>query len=231
MDRLCGQCGLAVPSARRIDAKYCSDECRHAYNGKVSQARSKRRIRERLGTVACKNPYCSNEFVPLNGKQYCSKGCLYLGQQSRKHGKGAEESAAIYLGQLAALRVWFFHCVDCGDVFTHRRKTYGKTPLCRKCSRRRYLEHNARKNHNRRAPGRPVLSVYQLAERDGCRCNICGRKVDLHLSGRAKYGPTIDHLTPISLGGTNDADNLALAHRLCNSARGNRDPAQLLLNA
>ena len=215
MHRLCGQCGRQIAPTRRAGAKYCS--------------RSKRRIRERLGTAVCANPYCLNEFVPLKGKQYCSKPCLYLGQQSRKHGKGAEESAAIYLGQLIASRIWFFSCVDCGNIIVRRTKIPGKVPCCRACSRRRYLEHNARKNHKRRAPGSPVLSVYQRAERDGNRCNICGRKVDLRLSGRAKYGPTIDHLIPISLGGSNDAENLALAHRVCNTARGNRAPAQLLL--
>lgn len=227
--RKCDECGRAMPSTRRSDARYCSDQCRRAHDNRASRARSKQRIRERLGTVVCRNPYCGSEFVPLKGKQYCSKGCLYLGQESRKYGKGAEESAAIYLHQLMACRVWFFSCVDCGSVFVHRRKSCGRTPLCKGCSRRRYLEHNARKNHKRRAPGLPVLSVYQLAERDGCRCNICGRKVDLKLSGRAKYGPTIDHLIPISQGGTNAADNLALAHRACNVARGNRVPAQLLL--
>lgn len=227
--RKCDECGRAMPSTRRSDARYCSDQCKRAHDNRAFSARSKQRIRERLGTVVCRNPYCGSEFVPLNGKQYCSKGCLSLGQVSRRYGKDAEVSAAIRLGQLIACRVWYFSCQDCGATIVRKWKRPGVYCLCGTCSRRRYLEHNARKNHKRRAPGLPVLSVYQLAERDGCRCNICGRKVDLKLSGRAKYGPTIDHLIPISQGGTNAPDNLALAHRVCNVARGNRVAAQLLL--
>ncbi len=90
---------------------------------------------------------------------------------------------------------------------------------------------NARKNQARRTAGPKVLSVSEIAARDGSRCNLCGKRVDLTLSGMAKWGPTIDHLIPVSHGGTNDADNLALAHRHCNVSRKNRGHAQLLLTA
>jgi 5-methylcytosine-specific restriction endonuclease McrA len=73
------------------------------------------------------------------------------------------------------------------------------------------------------------MSVDDLAARDGSRCNICGRKIDMRLSGRAKWGPTIDHLVPVIAGGTNHPSNLALAHRHCNMSRHASGPAQLLL--
>jgi hypothetical protein len=41
--------------------------------------------------------------------------------------------------------------------------------------------------------------------------------------------PTIDHIIPISLGGVHSKQNTRLAHFKCNSARGNREPAQLRL--
>jgi 5-methylcytosine-specific restriction endonuclease McrA len=90
---------------------------------------------------------------------------------------------------------------------------------------------NARKNHARRTVGPPALSVHQIAERDGNRCHICSRKVNMTWSGMAKWGPTIEHILPVSQGGTNEPGNLALAHRHCNTARGNRGHSQLLLVA
>ena len=75
------------------------------------------------------------------------------------------------------------------------------------------------------------MSVDDLAQRDGRKCNICGRRIDMRLKGQTKWAATIDHLVPVSHGGTNDPANLALAHRFCNTSRHNTGPAQLLLTA
>lgn len=49
----------------------------------------------------------------------------------------------------------------------------------------------------------------------GNSCILCGGKFTV-------CNPcTIEHIRPKSLGGTNDINNLALAHVLCNSMRGN----------
>lgn len=59
--------------------------------------------------------------------------------------------------------------------------------------------------------------------RDGYCCHICGKHVP-------RSERTLDHLVPLSKGGTHRADNVRLAHHRCNSARGaGRLPAQLLL--
>lgn len=73
------------------------------------------------------------------------------------------------------------------------------------------------------------ISVYDLAARDGARCNLCQGRIDMTLAGSDNMGPTIDHLLPVSMGGTNDSNNLALAHRRCNTRRKNRGAAQMLL--
>ena len=46
-------------------------------------------------------------------------------------------------------------------------------------------------------------------------CWLCG----------APGADTLDHVTPVSRGGTNDPANLRPAHRACNSERGNGRPA------
>jgi 5-methylcytosine-specific restriction endonuclease McrA len=51
------------------------------------------------------------------------------------------------------------------------------------------------------------------------------------LSGDHRMGPTIDHLIPVSKGGADVPENVALAHRSCNCARGNRGAVQLRLAA
>lgn len=56
-----------------------------------------------------------------------------------------------------------------------------------------------------------------LYMRDGLACVYCGSGIE----DGAKL--TLDHLTPHSHGGTNDATNIVSSCHKCNSARGNRD--------
>jgi len=68
-----------------------------------------------------------------------------------------------------------------------------------------------------------------IAHRDGYRCHLCRKLVDMKLSGRDPMGPTADHLLPVSDGGGDDPQNIALAHRSCNVRRGVRGSVQLRL--
>jgi hypothetical protein len=56
----------------------------------------------------------------------------------------------------------------------------------------------------------PLAGIYR---RDAARCHLCGRAVARHEASR-------DHLVPRSRGGPTTWWNLALAHRECNSRRG-----------
>jgi hypothetical protein len=67
-------------------------------------------------------------------------------------------------------------------------------------------------------------ALSRLAARDGWRCWVCGGDVDHEVAPTAAGAPTIDHVLPKALGGTNDASNLRLAHRRCNGRRGSRLP-------
>lgn len=53
-------------------------------------------------------------------------------------------------------------------------------------------------------------------------CAICGGYVDTGISGRLPLGPSVDHIIPVSHGGTHSIDNLRLVHAQCNSIRQNR---------
>jgi len=61
------------------------------------------------------------------------------------------------------------------------------------------------------------LSIY---ERDGWTCGICTEPVDATVPSNDRWGATLDHIVPRKYGGGDDAANLRLAHRTCNSSRG-----------
>lgn len=66
------------------------------------------------------------------------------------------------------------------------------------------------------------FEAIEIFERDRWRCQICGRKVDKKLSGRALMGPQLDHIVPLSKGGTHTRSNTQLAHLSCNVRKGAR---------
>lgn len=69
------------------------------------------------------------------------------------------------------------------------------------------------------------LSITRLLARDGDACWLCGEKLDRREPDpdRNPRAITFDHVVPRSGGGMSDLQNLRLAHRACNMARGN-DP-------
>jgi len=68
-----------------------------------------------------------------------------------------------------------------------------------------------------------------IFERDGWRCHICDRKVRRKAHWSHPLSPTIDHLVPLSKGGSDSPENVACAHRECNTKRNAHGPAQLIL--
>jgi len=66
-----------------------------------------------------------------------------------------------------------------------------------------------------------LLREWRLAQQTPY-CWRCGAMIDVHLSGLHPNGATVGHITPVSAGGTDAYDNLALEHRRCNLGAGAR---------
>ena len=55
-------------------------------------------------------------------------------------------------------------------------------------------------------------------------CAICGLPVDKSLKYPHPMSPSVDHIIPCSRGGSDDLDNLQLAHRKCNRDKSDNMP-------
>lgn len=76
--------------------------------------------------------------------------------------------------------------------------------------------------------GDKSINLPALFDRDGGRCRICGAMCDYNditvKNGAVIAGdnyPSIDHIVPISKGGTHEWSNVQLAHKRCNSVKSN----------
>jgi hypothetical protein len=59
-------------------------------------------------------------------------------------------------------------------------------------------------------------------ERDGWVCYLCGFTIDESLRFPDPLSASIDHLEPLSRGGSDALDNVGATHLRCNMAKGNR---------
>ena len=55
-------------------------------------------------------------------------------------------------------------------------------------------------------------------------CGICGQPIDKSIKYPDPMSPTVDHIIPCAKGGSDDLDNLQLAHRKCNRMKSDQMP-------
>jgi 5-methylcytosine-specific restriction endonuclease McrA len=103
-------------------------------------------------------------------------------------------------------------CRVCGMAFVSQWTITTCSPAC---SAINTSEQRREAKQRRRARKRSafVAPVYRRAiyERDGWRCQICRRKVKRDALAPAPLAPTIDHIIPLSQGGTHEPANTRLA--------------------
>lgn len=122
-------------------------------------------------------------------------------------------------------------CEDCDASFvqsaSHQR-------FCgQACQRRANLR---AKSQRRRAAHNCVdaerFSATEVFERDGWRCHLCRRLAPKKLRGtQHPRAPELDHIIPLSVGGSHTRLNTACSCRACNQSKGAKPLGQLKLVA
>jgi len=67
---------------------------------------------------------------------------------------------------------------------------------------------------------RKARKVATLRDLYGECCWLCGAPMDFDAPRQSSLAPTLDHVVPLSQGGTHHNRNLRLAHSQCNNQRG-----------
>lgn len=120
-------------------------------------------------------------------------------------------------------------CKNCGKEYSIGTTGYNSEQYCsKKCMKRWAMriknDRRVRRMKTRRHDNDITLEM--LFKKDNGVCYLCGALCDwsaVDVEGNAlnEY-PSIDHVRPLSKGGTHTWDNVKLAHRGCNTAKRDR---------
>ena len=202
----CLQCGASLVKAKRTDAKFCSDKCYRKQPHVQEQRRQ--RYRKNTGGVVTKScEVCSTPFSGLaksmTHRKFCSRRC-------KVDGRLAQERASLIVAKSERDR----KCPHCGTAVAPEKNASAVycSPACSKAA-----HHATSKARMKIRVGGAVERIPRayIIERDNSRCHICRKKCrssEIH----------IDHVIPLSKGGTHTLENLRVAHAKCNMAKGAR---------
>ena len=123
-----------------------------------------------------------------------------------------------------AARSYVHICPVCGKQFTGTRQRVNCSPECGR--KRNNIRSSKRKD--KRFGHRPCISWQDIRLATGnMTCALCGGQCDeedkvVYPDGTIVCGdnyPSVDHIVPAALGGTDTWDNVQLAHRGCNTLK------------
>lgn len=193
--RQCASCGkpFTVPQSGHRSAKYCSEKC-----GRRGVA------------MVCEQ--CGRNYHGSPASKYCCGRCAYKANQEQKRRDYVPKPD------------FDKRCHWCGAEFTTNRPTvkYCGDQCSLKAFRASKRSGNHRRNVMKRRQFVARVNVADVYQRDGWACQICGSPVDPNAQYPDPMSASLDHIVPISRGGTHEPSNVRLTHWICNCVRGNR---------
>jgi endogenous inhibitor of DNA gyrase (YacG/DUF329 family) len=196
---ICDRTFIARIHSEKGTQKYCSKRC-HAI-GLSRQEKPHRRVN-------C--PRCGVEFWPwkdgTHARKYCSKACAIPPKQPTSQPPNRTPTP----------------CAWCGTAFIKKCRTRQRF-----CSFKCYTKASTGRKHLRKRHLRcgEVVSLPDIYARDKGICQLCHKRVKRGLPPLHAMAATLDHIVPIDpkrTRGQHTRANVQLAHRACNSAKGNR---------
>lgn len=255
-ERTCVECGKAFKRTphSKDKAKYCGRACYFAARnagrqewdrtgqlegvwhrgGRWSNAPSKKPMREMMTNMGYFLASVRLLYAKLRQKMPACETC---GEPCKT------QQARFCSSRCCGQNVAIVRCYKCGAEA--ERRGVGKTAMCCACKEAARKEElrKRRETHGSNHPARARRLGVKCArfprkmifERDGWRCQLCGKSVLRKTTYRKRDGkihsrsPTVDCIVPMSKGGNYEPDNCQTACFACNSRKGARLLGQMRL--
>lgn len=208
-EKVCRGCGVGFQPKRWNRTTYCSRQCAfdHASALKLPKTlRQRPKARptpEPTSCAVCQRP-TTRRFV------YCSHDCARVG-----------EAWATRIVNAGRKMVLARDCSACGGTFVagygDKRRSFCSADCAARVNRR------IAKARRRVRIGvqRERFDPLEIFDRDGWRCRHCHRETPKRMRGtNAQNAPELDHIVPLSKGGSHTRGNTQLLCRECNGHKG-----------
>lgn len=200
---ICHGCGVSYTTARKAqrDKTFCTANCARAYASKQAvQARWQRRAQGKSKAPA---------VIPKTPRT------------PRNHSRPMPNGTCIWKDCI---------CKICGTRFISKQFHNCCSIECSQEFKREYKRNakHVRRARQRKAYVSPVRRS-EIYKRDNYRCQLCGKKLKMNAEVPHPNAPTLDHIIPLSKGGTHEPTNVHAAHFLCNATKGNRGQGEQLI--
>lgn len=210
----------------KVDAWKASNSERYSALVKASKERNKILNKKPEYTrvssgycVRCGSPYCGQ-----NKNKHCSADCLNATSRE-KYSKYKDCDTK--------------NCKLCGVVFVPSRTMGRKTDYCSiECKVKAYDAFKKKGSRVGKAKRRALckgadaesVNPFTVFDRDGWKCKLCGVKTPRRKRGTYDDdAPELDHIIPLSKGGSHTYKNTQCSCRKCNLTKRDRPMGQMLL--
>lgn len=180
--------------------------------------------------------WCNSSFVPRqNHQRFCRNACkqkakrVRLGRLTDRRTESNPAGTFVRPAKTIASPLRIVPCKQCSRLMVARNGRKYCSDSCRidsinvRVMGLYYLAADSGRVKQAMAWRRQIVEY--LADRDGTKCVLCNRHIDITLPSGTRgsdMGPSVDHVIPRSQGGADNMANLRLTHWKCNRQRGNR---------
>jgi 5-methylcytosine-specific restriction endonuclease McrA len=167
---------------------------------------------------------CGIDFLGTKSRQrFCTPECRYITLL-----KEANEKYQAFREANPIPDFFEYTCNFCQQTFIKPHRVTGSAAMrglyCENCrvpaQRARYRVKTVKRQSQTVKPSGAWFE--EVLNSHGSICYLCNNEIDITLPRRSKHGPTVDHVIPLSRGGSDELDNLRLTHWECNMKKSNK---------
>lgn len=243
---ICKHCNKEYESIR-YNNKYCSDKCRVKANKISYKAQNLTRT---ITCPQCSNKYsvpkengvsnflCRDCRVKNKQAKHIGRYTSLIGWHNKVYIHTCKQCGSYYITN-TNIKTYYCsrsckceskrnpfvqkRCKECGKHFsTFKSNQVFCSDNC--CNKYGYRQKEIIRRNKIVSNGRVDwdISIKRLLKRDGRDCYICKHPMKFNADTNDPFYPSIEHVKPISKGGTHTWDNVKLAHRKCNWEKGTK---------
>jgi hypothetical protein len=215
----CQGCGITFRPKRSDRMQFHSQECALAFRSKQNRItdliRALSKVRHLVAVLrrfrSC--PQCGNKICTTNRRRFCSDECR------KAYARIEERSKCQRLhDEITGVR----RCYQCAAEFTPSYPSKRRRFCSARCAKRfgrRIRQRRTRARKWKTSHMFDRFADWEIFERDGWLCQICLQPIDRTAKTLRPMAATLDHIIPLSRGGTHTRGNVQTAHRRCNSLK------------